>query len=225
MRDQCGIYLYGSSARGDAVAQSDIDILVIVDSSHPIDREVVEIPVGLFDSGVCSDLSFYSVSRIKKMYEEGHLFAWHLHKESRYIAGIDRLSELGYPAEYCGFIDDAGSLFDLLSSIPSNLMKNSRNAVYEAGIAYVCSRNIAMSASYYSSAGLSFSAYAPYFLGYADNPFPLNQQEYEQLRLARLSGTRGMDIPEIDPDALRFQVNCLLDWSRIEIERVKRLLQ
>lgn len=225
MIEEYGLYLYGSSARGDAVAHSDIDILVIFDSSRPVDREAVEIPVDLFDAGVCSDLSFYSVNRIKQMYEDGHLFAWHLHKESRYLAGIDRISEMGDPSEYCGFIEDSEPLFGLLSSIPSNLILNSRNTVYEAGIAYVCSRNIAMSASYYSSAGLSFSAYAPYFLGYADNPFPLNQQEYEKLRLARLSGTRGMDMPEIDPDALKFQVNCLLDWSRIEIERVKRLLQ
>lgn len=225
MKEQYGLYLYGSSARGDAVAQSDIDVLVLFDSSHPIDREAVEIPVELFDAGICSDLSFYSVSRIKQMYEGGHLFAWHLHKESRYIAGSDRLSELGAPSDYCGFIDDVESLFHLLSSIPSNLIKNSRNAVYEAGIAYVCTRNIAMSASYYSSAGLSFSAYAPYFLGYGENPFPLSRQEYEQLRLARLSGTRGMDMPEIDSDVLRAQVNCLLDWSRIEIERVKRFLQ
>ncbi len=226
MNSEYGLYLYGSAARGDSVSQSDVDVLVLFESGESIDKEKIAIPEEVMGSVSCSDISFYSLKRIKEMYGDGHLFAWHLHNEAKFLDGkFDRLSELGRPSEYCGFFEDAESLFGLLVSIPENLMASPGNLTYEAGIAYVCARNIAMSASYYSPNGLTFSAFAPFMLGYADNSFTLSLEQYSALRQARLAGTRGLESPEIDVRELLSNVQDLAYWCQFEIERVRRIIQ
>lgn len=223
MSSEYGIYLYGSSARGDAVEQSDVDILVLFEKRVPIDKDEIELPRNLGASVGCDDISYYSLSRVTEMFESGHLFAWHLHNEAIHIGdGPDRLKMLGQPHAYNSFSEDTEALIGLLKSIPESVKKAPRNAAYEAGLAYVCARNIAMSASYYSPNGLTFSAYAPFRLGYDDNEFPLSLEQYDLLRRARLSGSRGVDAPDIGVESLLRLVEKLMAWCTAEIGRIER---
>lgn len=65
------IYAFGSISRGDIQADSDVDLLAIVDG---------------FDSRFSSDTySIYSYSRLRDLWLEGNPFAWHLSLESKLV--------------------------------------------------------------------------------------------------------------------------------------------
>lgn len=200
------IYLYGSTARGDAVSSSDTDILVVCESAKVFVLDKHYMSTLLTAEVNHEDISIYSFSRIKEMYEQGHLYAWHLYLESQFLAGdIDRLAMLGKPAVYDSYENDVNPLLAILRAIPEQLEVNKSNIIYEAGLAYVATRNIAMSSSYFSEVGLTFNAFSPFLISSTSNAFPLTIDQYSLLRSARLSGTRGSEPPV-------FQLEELLNW-------------
>ncbi|HEX9625384.1 MAG TPA: nucleotidyltransferase domain-containing protein [Acidiferrobacterales bacterium] len=218
------LYIYGSTARGDAVEDSDVDVLVVMEDKNDVHIQDIPVPetAGLIRKK--PDLSYYSVGRLRSMYRSGHLFAWHLYNEAKFLeVGTDYLSELGKPRNYESFDEDTTPLFDLLCSIKHELAISRDNLIYEAGLVYVCTRNIAMCASYFTSDGLTFSAYAPYMLGYSDNPFPLPRERFDTLRRARLAGTRGLEAWSLDGDVLLEDLQNVQDWAYKELTRIKRL--
>lgn len=214
-------YLYGSSARGDKNRDSDLDVLAVCDDPKNADRE--QLSTGAFRLSPFRpiDLSVYGICRLREMYLKGNLFAWHLYRESLFLEGdVDLLAELGKPAVYTGFREDATHLFSLLESVCEQIEIAPYNLVYEAGIVYVCVRNIAMAASYFRKDGPNFSPYAPFDDGPGGFQFPLSRVEYDCLRTARLSGTRGCAAPELDAARFRYTVEKLLAWASniIDIE-------
>ncbi|PVV10537.1 MAG: hypothetical protein B6D72_12385 [gamma proteobacterium symbiont of Ctena orbiculata] len=196
-----GIYVYGSGARGDSGQESDTDLLVVLKNGKADDISTRSLGERHGLVGASQDWSLYSLGRLQQMYKAGHLFAWHLFKEARFLGhGEDFLATLDVPETYGTFHDDVRSLLALLDEAEHELDGSCASITYEAGLVYLCARNIAMSASYYSPEGLSFSPYAPFELGYLDNPFPLNKELYQDLRSARLAGTRGVVAPTLGTD-------------------------
>jgi predicted nucleotidyltransferase len=188
--------LFGSEARCDSDLGSDLDILAVLDSplTSEIATTVTAAVEALFQRN--ASISWYSKERVIEMYRAGHLFAWHLYLESAPLTPgyrYDILKILGNPVEYTCAEEDINSLIDILHSVPSALKKCPNNSCYEAGIIFVCLRNIALSASSLSADGLDFSRYSPYNI--ADTigiPFPLNTEEYRSLIHCRLCSQRGM---------------------------------
>lgn len=218
-----GIYLYGSSARGDSGHDSDTDFLVVLKSGKENQTSIQELQKKHRLTGTCQDWSQYSLYRLREMYRAGHLFSWHLFKESRFLGyGHDFLADLGRPASYGSFHDDVNSLLELLQQVEQELANSSVNLVYEAGLVYLCARNIAMSASYFASTDLSFSSFAPFNLGYVENPFPLDKGLYQELRSARLAATRGVDAPTLESRSVLDAAKKVLSWALIEVQRVER---
>lgn len=193
--------VFGSQTRGDADNLSDVDILVVTDSGKPDTKEISEFIEIKFNKE--SDISIYSLPRIKEMYETGHLFAWHLYSESQYIAypGTKNLiMELGSPKPYTNASQDIAELISILESIQTGL-----NNVYEAGLLYVCLRNMAISASWYSELGLKFGRKAPFELSKNMPLLPLKIEEYDLLAACRHATTRGKPCPSIsDMDLLDY---------------------
>jgi hypothetical protein len=186
-------YLYGSSSRGEALPNSDVDILIVCEDSSGFDINQVEFPAFISNSTQLEDISIYGLARITQMHRKGHLFTWHLYTEAKFIAGdVDRLKQLGEPTSYSDFYYDVEPLVELLRDIPHELDSEVENFNYEAGLIYVCARNIAMAASLALTKRLNFSAYAPFYLGENSNEFPLDREAYSALRQSRLAGTRGM---------------------------------
>lgn len=201
--------VFGSDARGDSDQLSDHDVLVVTDRDVRLSEgELEQLNQEL---GFQCSFALYSMDRIRQMHSYGHLFSWHLFLESKKISNNrDFIDELGRPSDYTSAKDDIIELYNLLRSVSHSLQRSPFNVVYEAGLLYVTSRNIAMSASWFSPNGLDFSRYSPLRL-FVDtlSPFPLCELEYNQLISARNASTRGLECPELACHEV------YLTWSKI----------
>lgn len=218
--------LFGSVARNDSDPMSDLDILGVVGSSFER-RTIAKIQEDVertFERR--ASFSWYGENRVREMFSSGHLFAWHLYLESvPLIQGRtnDLIDTMGCPAAYNEAEADIESLIDILRTVPGAVTMCPANAAYEAGVTFVCLRNIALSASWYSAAGLDFSRYSPY--GIEKNlgiPFPLNKCEYDLLVMSRLSGKRGNCKVDINHHTLLSIYPKVEEWATTTYESVKR---
>src|SRR5260221_12646618 len=142
--------VYGSYCRGDYDDSSDIDVLA-VHASPPDQTNRDSLKVSLERSfGRKVDLAEYSSERIREIFLKGHLFAWHLHSESMSLLPQEDafFSSLGEPANYTDAEVDSNRFKTLLNSIPNELQKVGCSYVYEAGLAYLASRNVGLICSW-----------------------------------------------------------------------------
>jgi predicted nucleotidyltransferase len=187
--------VFGSVARADSDVNSDLDVLAVLPTDRPLSSDMKCTVEKLFDQG--ASISWYSQRRIEEMFDEGHLFAWHLFNESLPLVP-DFIDLLGPPRNYEDAIADVESLIEILIPIPRQLENCSRNAVYEAGLLFLCMRNIALSASWFSATGLDFTRRSPFNIQETlDISFPIAREEYDGLINCRLSGQRGLVSPKI----------------------------
>lgn len=195
-------YIFGSYVRGDYDASSDLDVLAI--GSPPDNRSVVPL-LGHLPTDKLA-VSWYGPSRLRRMFADGDLFAWHLHLESMsLIENGFRLADLGRPSPYSQAIADIKSFRGILSDIPEQLDLCPANAAYELGVMYVCIRNIAMSASWYLHDGPDFSRHSPFNLeGVARS---IDRPSYELAIRCRMAGQRGASL-SIAPTADQARLFC-----------------
>jgi hypothetical protein len=190
------IYVFGSVARAQGDAQSDLDVLAIVaDGCGKVDEGDVLAHIPQQMRNFDPSISWYGLARIAEMFGNGDLFAWHLHHEALPIFDPESiLLGLGKPAPYSTGFEDVAFFEALLCSIPHNLETMPANAVYELGLVYVCLRNIGMAASGKIAGKPNFSRYSPYELpGMA--PPPMTRSEYDVAMACRMAGQRGIVPP------------------------------
>lgn len=217
------LYLYGSQGRGDGTSSSDVDVLVLVGATANFDAKNFRLPSDAQVGQGHLDLTFYSDERIREMNSAGHLFAWHLFLEANHLGiGPDVLSELGEPRRYSSFEDDCLPLLNILRSVPDEIEKCPGNLTYEAGLVHVAARNIAMSASYFTNDGVTFSAFAPYLRRWSCGGFPIPRNRYEMLRKARHASTRGVTPPHIEQRLLLDDVSVITKWAECLYGRTAR---
>jgi len=208
--------LFGSMARTDADANSDLDILVVLSSSEGFNLDSLKRNVErLFDS--IASLSVYSQKRMAELFRQGHLFAWHIYLESLPITMeefSDWVEGLGRPAYYSAARKDIESLVAILKSIGPSVMACPRNRIYEAGLMYVCLRNIALCASWHSPRGLDFSRQSPFAIEQATGvSFPISSNDYAALTACRMSGQRGAAGKDIELEKLLSLWRKATEWS------------
>lgn len=198
--------LFGSAARGMSDWRSDYDILVALPDASRVDRECIAREV-TSRVGRRAGISVYGMGRLKAMWSEGSPFAWHLYLEAKPVPGFEFgiLKALGKPVPYLDAFADSKMMADMLVSIVRRASAGVASACYEAGLLYVCSRNIAMFASKSLLGRFDFSRTAPFAISKA-LPFPLSYDEYDILIAARHAATRGSAPP-------RFSTDCLVVWS------------
>ncbi|QND44642.1 nucleotidyltransferase domain-containing protein (plasmid) [Rhizobium lusitanum] len=197
-----GAYIFGSVARGKQDHLSDLDILVVVRNGmgKVSDGEVLSrVPEKL--RSLRPSISWYGANRIEQMFRNGELFAWHLFQENLPIFDPNNfLKNVGKPAGYRDALLDVASFRKVLQAIPQEVRANEGNAIYEAGLVYVCLRNIAMSSSWSLCSRPDFSRYSVFNLeGIAECPMSIS--EFEKTMLCRMAGQRGTEPPEgVDKD-------------------------
>jgi hypothetical protein len=191
------LFLFGSLARGDADALSDVDILAVVrNKTGKVPQSAVLEHLSAHNFPRAPTISWYGFDRLKAMYAAGDLFAWHLYLEGKQLHG-DRglLDELGQPATYARATEDIVGFGATFSGVPMQLRKSPHNAIYELGIMYVCVRNVAMSASWHLCDAPDFSRLSPFQLGGDVPPCPLSRAEYERSMSCRMASQRGLKLP------------------------------
>lgn len=214
LKNVVDIRLFGSCARNEGQSDSDIDVLLITKNrKNVIIPELTKKINNHFNSKI--SISLYSLNRINEMIELGHLFAWHLYNESKSL--INKPNSLlicRRPNDYKNFLFDFNSINDILITIGEQIDKYPYNLIYEAGLLYLCARNIAISASWYSKNGLSFSRYSPFSLDIPNlQLFPLDKKVYEKLILSRQASMRGKVAPKISMSEISDSYFKVIKWS------------
>jgi uncharacterized protein len=78
------IILFGSAARGEADADSDLDVLVIKETPEPFVQRL-ETMARLCPPGVHADILVYTPEELQRMVEDGNPFILHALEEARVI--------------------------------------------------------------------------------------------------------------------------------------------
>lgn len=209
------VRVFGSRTRGDFDEFSDFDIIVVYNDLDALNRgEIQKVIEAKFHSEV--SISWYSQSKLDDYFQNGHLFAWHIYLESQKIDGLpdNYLSPSIIPNEYKNYKSDVQSLIRIIDSIRKALEKNPKNIIYEAGLLYVCCRNIAMSASSKLGDKMDFGRYSPFNLTKSKSTFPISKEEYKSLINCRLASMRGIHPEKLDYEHTLHLVESSRDWAK-----------
>jgi predicted nucleotidyltransferase len=210
------IRLFGSYARLEATSLSDYDILVVLEKSQIVDENLKARILSFFDREV--SISWYNRKRIEVMFKMGHLFAWHLFLESKPLfQKTDFITDLGHPEKYKYSYEDVWSLIEILKPIRDAVIKNPNNLIYEAGITYVCARNIALCSSPTLQKKYTFSVKAPLEMG-----LKMSEYNFNMLVQCRYASTRGITPPKINIDIFLKLYDIILYWSFEKLEKIKQ---
>lgn len=189
-------YIFGSVGRGQADALSDLDILAVVENNRGkvLEAEVLGLVPKRYSS-LKPSISWYGRARIAEMFRNGELFAWHLYQETvpLWDPGFF-LPKLGVPGAYTEGLRDVHSFRAILSGIPAQVRDSAINAAYEAGLVYVCLRNIGMAASWTLCATPDFSRYSIFNLLGVDR-CPIAVEEFDIAMQCRMASQRGRNSP------------------------------
>ncbi|MFM9859680.1 hypothetical protein RUR49_14485 [Pseudoxanthobacter sp. M-2] len=193
---------------------SDLDVLAVVKSgTSKIDKEIVISYLPAEYLPMPLSISWYGENRIRNMYLNGELFAWHIFYETILLYDAYHfLESLGRPEKYKSCIQDVRSFRAIFDNVASQVTSMPYNSIYEAGIIYSCVRNIAMSASWYLCARPNFSRYSPFDLQ-LESPCPISREEYILAMKCRMSSQRGdAPPPGVDADFVLKIASVLPAW-------------
>lgn len=209
-----GLYVFGSIARGERDEWSDLDLLAVVADGRgkvPETDILSLVPASLHD--LRPSISWYGRDRLKRMFSNGELFAWHLQAETIPLFEQEPvIASLAPPAPYRGAAEDIASFEKILTAIPDQVAAVPENATYELGLIYVCLRNICMAASWVLCGRADFSRHSPFNLE-RHIPLPISRAEYQLAMACRMAGQRGLDPPlHISIDRVQDMHSRLVPW-------------
>jgi hypothetical protein len=198
------IYAFGSISRGDIQANSDVDLLAIVDG---------------FDSRFSSDTySIYSYSRLRDLWQEGNPFAWHLSLESRLIFSsnnVDYLKSLGLPRKYNNCTLDCHKFSSLFRGAAESIAERQNSKVFDLSTVFLSIRNIATCYSLGKTNQPVFSRNSALCLG--KSSLNITNEVYDILLRSRILCTRGSgpNITEREFQVAVSQFNTINEWMTL----------
>lgn len=178
-------YVFGSLVSGDFDSGSDVDVLVISDDNLNLCPQ---------------NWSVYTKAGIKRLFEKGTLFAWHLYQDAVPISPearkCDFLREIGPPASYGSANSEISELKSIIESSFSELVDNTPSSVYEVGLIAVAVRDIAMAASIFINGRFNFGKFAPFELSQLSLNIP--RELYLKMLSCRRATIRGEILESIN---------------------------
>jgi predicted nucleotidyltransferase len=204
------VRIFGSVARGEADANSDLDILVVTES----DLELTEELRTMLGIPCSADVSMYSTKRLLSMFEQGHLFAWHIFLESTPFGVLSDLKwkeAFGKPNEYSNSSTDIRSFLTLLDDC-EDAIKHGSDVIFEAGIYYLGLRNLGMILSHKLKNRPNFSRYSAMHLPDEIRP-PIKLLEYEYLLACRRYSRRAVKDNTPDNETILKIIDKLKSWK------------
>ena len=199
------IYAFGSICRGDISADSDVDLLALVERRDP-----------RFNP---DKFSIYSYKRITELWAAGNAFAWHLALESKLLHsgdGEDFIKKLGMPSEYVRAEADCIRFATVFESSLSSIEEGTPSLVFELSTIFLAIRNIATCYSLVKLSTPTFGRDSARKLG--PKSISISDSAYLTLMRARVLSTRGVgsDIGDIDlPKLLDELQSCQLWMERL----------
>ncbi len=228
--NEISVRLFGSAARGESDELSDLDILII--SDRPYSKEERESSLALLlpviqvrfpDAQLNGKISpsWYGKNRFAQMHAEGHLFAWHIFRESKKLLSDEKdfVDLLDVPGKYVNLAKDIERFHRIMLEGRRELESCPRNAPYEAGMLYLCCRNIAMCASWCSSAGLKFGRYSPYEIEDLAS-FGFAKEVYSRFLRARIDPARKGRSGPVFADEVFDAIQHALGWYDEIVEKI-----
>ena len=205
------IYAFGSICRGDISADSDVDLLALVEGR---------------DSRLNPDkFSIYSYKRIAELWASGNAFAWHLALESKLVHsgdGEDFIKKLGMPSRYVSAEEDCRRFWTIFESSLSSIREGTPSLVFELSTIFLAIRNIATCYSLAKLSDPTFGRDSARRLG--PRSISISDTAYSTLMRARMLSTRGSgdDIANVDMPALLDELQCCQLWMGKLCEEAKR---
>lgn len=189
-------YIFGSVGRQDHDDLSDLDILAVVaDGAGMVDESLVIEAVPAEYRHLQPSISWYGGERLQEMFDNGELFAWHLHAQAKPLFDPQCfLINLGTPRPYADAAADIASFVAIVDGVPAALDMEPRNSAFEAGLLFVCLRNIGMAATAVLDAAADFSRYSCMRIS-GVSACPLTAEEFDILMQSRMASQRGLKPP------------------------------
>lgn len=205
------VYLFGSFARGDQDQYSDIDILIVIDDCTESEyinykdsfAQILNIPV--------SWLSVYRIDKIKKMYNYGSYFLWHIKKEGKviYSRNNELATLLSTLPRYANVESDLKEYSEILSDINGELDNEYISIDYELAVLASLVRNTCIAIAYLNGK-LDFGRNSVVVYCFSRYGINIDLTEYEDLYQYRLYQTGKLEeIP-------KGKIEQLKKWIKVE---------
>jgi len=203
------IYAFGSVCRGEIRANSDIDLLAIVNG---IDER--------FDLNL---YSIYSYNRLTEIWNEGNPFAWHLAKEAKLLFssdGSDFLDSLKIPQPYQSCRQDCEKFYRLFSEACRSFVQNETTKIFDLSMVFLGIRNFATCFSLGQLNTPDFSRHSALRLGSSSLMIP--SDAYEIFERARILCTRGLGtaISKGETNRAAHEFRAIEEWMETLLLRV-----
>jgi hypothetical protein len=207
------IYAFGSVCRGEITTDSDVDLLALVDGYDPRFSQ--------------HKYSIYSYNKIKKLWQDGSPFAWHLFLESRLLYssdGEDFLQSLGQPAPYQQYVADCVKFLGVFEAAQSSLTQSRESKVFDLSSVFLSIRNISTCYSLGVLGLPNFSRHAALSLADKAISLPFTPGAYSILERARILCTRslGVDISDVETDSVIAEFEKIGAWMKAIVERARQ---
>lgn len=205
------LYIFGSACRGELDKYSDIDMLAIYNEQEEMKH---------LDG---NKISIYSEKKIKKIWNSGNPFAWHLHYESKLVYSsnnIDLLKILDKPSIYKDGLSDCIKFYEILEKSINSVKQDKFSIVFDFSTIFLCIRNISTCYSLHFNKP-NFSRDSAILLD--KDALYIDPNVYNLLKNCRLANTRGLNIllHDFEVQLVINQLDEIQFWANKLIEKVK----